>query len=262
MRPVPTLVAASYQRSFNSGRTTPRVFVCEDFDGNNVGEFVVKMRGSIETHEAGLLREILGNLFAYEVGIATAEPAIVRIDPELAAALTNQTVADVVANSLGLNYGSANLAGGYSTWPVGKIVPQSLKADAADIFVFDALIQNPDRRTGKPNLLWKDDHLVVIDHEMAFSFLLSIIPSTTPWLLDEQPYLRDHVFFSELLHEQVDLERIAGAIEAIGDDFWEEADSVIPNNWKGSELARIRAHVESVQQHLDVFMNEIRRILL
>lgn len=262
MRPVPTLVAASYQISFNSGRTVPHVFTCEDLSGNNIGEYVVKMKGSIETHEAGLLREMLGNLIGYEIGISTAEPAIVRVDLELANALTNNSVRDVVMNSLGLNFGSKNLAGGFSTWPVGKTVPHSMKADAADIFVLDALLQNPNRRTGKPNLLWRDDKILIIDHEMAFSFLLSIIPSTTPWLLNEQPYLSDHVFFSELLHEQLDLDRVAGAIEAIGDEFWEEAEAIIPNSWKGSEFGRIRTHIIAVQQHLDLFMNDIRRILL
>jgi len=169
MRIVATVTAASYQTSFSSGRTVPHVFKCEAFDGEDVGEYVVKMRNSIETHDAGLLREMLGNLLGHELGLTTAEPAIIKIDPELADAITQRAVAEVVRNSPGLNYGSKNLTGGYTAWPVGKILPQSMINNAADIFVFDALIQNPDRRVGKPNLLWKDDQLVIIDHEMAFS---------------------------------------------------------------------------------------------
>lgn len=261
MRIVATVTAASYQTSFSSGRTIPHVFKCEALNGDDAGEYVVKMRNSIETHGAGLLREILGNLLGHELGLITAEPAIIKIDPELADAITQQDVAAVVRNSPGLNYGSRNLTGGYTVWPVGKLLPLSMRIHAADIFVFDALVQNPDRRVGKPNLLWKDDQLVVIDHEMAFSFLLSIVPSTSPWLLNEQPYLSNHVFFSDLCHSDLELDRIAGAVDAIGNEFWEAAAAIIPESWKGSEFMRIRTHVEAVQQHLDTFMNEIRRVL-
>lgn len=51
------------------------------------------------------------------------------------------------------------------------------------------------------------------------------------------------------------------AIEGVTANFWEEMENVVPDAWKGTELQRIRAHIESVQQHLGDFMNEIRRIL-
>ena len=47
--------------------------------------------------------------------------------------------------SLGLNFGSA-IQTGVMTWPVDKWVPESMWPAAVDIFAFDALIQNPDRR--------------------------------------------------------------------------------------------------------------------
>lgn len=42
---------------------------------------------------------------------------------------------------------------------------------AAAIFAFDLLIQNPDRHTVNPNLWTRSDRLVVYEHEQAFSFL-------------------------------------------------------------------------------------------
>ena len=38
------------------------------------------------------------------------------------------------------------------------------------------MIQNPDRRQDKPNLLRKGDELAIFDHEMAFSFLYALAP--------------------------------------------------------------------------------------
>ena len=244
-----------------TGRTTPGVFICEDANGKPAGEYVVKLKSNIETGNAGLLREIVGNLLAEEVGLTAPEPAIVEIPVELADSISDLPVAQAVQKSIGLNFGSKNLSGGYYAWPDEKTVSPSLKQLAIDIFVFDALIHNPDRRRDKPNLLWKSDELIVIDHESAFSFLLAVPRLNQTWLLADQPYLDNHIFFRDLRGAGVDLARITGAIEAVKDIFWKDLDAVVPRDWKGTELARIRNHIESVQQHLEEFMNDVRRIL-
>lgn len=195
MKHVSTVIATSYQMSLISGRTTPGVFICEDPTGHPVGEYVVKFRHNIETGNAGLLRELVGNLLADQLGIETPDPGIVEIGSELAPAISDQKVSQVIKNSVGKNYGSRYLTGGYYTWPNDKIIPSSLKQAATDIFVFDALIQNPDRKRGRSNILWKSDVVTVIDHEMAFSFLLAIPAIKRQWDLSEQPYLGDHIFF-------------------------------------------------------------------
>jgi len=53
--------------------------------------------------------------------------------------------------------------------------------DTTEIFAFDLMVQNPDRRKGKPNLLRKGDELAIFDHEMAFSFLYALVPNEYPW---------------------------------------------------------------------------------
>ncbi len=53
---------------------------------------------------------------------------------------------------------------------------------AAHIFAFDALIQNPDRRYSNQNLLTRGNNIFVYDHELAFSFLEAILPLRHPWL--------------------------------------------------------------------------------
>ncbi len=261
MRHIPNLTAGTYLKSFSSGRTAPCVLLCYDENGNSAGEFVVKLKGNIETGAAGLLRELLGSLLADELGLKTPGPAIVRVTKELADAITDQRVSESIRQSEGLNYGSKNLTGGYYTWPDDKTIPPSLMQAACDIFIFDALIQNPDRRRSKSNMLWKSDELVVIDHEMAFSFLLALFPSAIPWLLKDQPYLDKHIFYRHLRHGEINLAGITNAIESITSLFWEEAEAGIPNEWLGTEFARIFEHIESIRAHLEEFMNEIKRIL-
>jgi len=82
-----------------------------------------------------------------------------------------------------------------------------------------------------------------------------------PWLLIEQRYLTNNIFYQHLRHTQIDLSRITGAIEAVGSKFWNEVERVTPDEWKGMELSLIREHIQSVQKHLGDFMNDVRRIL-
>ena len=177
MRHVPTLIATSYQKSFEAGRTAPGVFICEDANGNSVGEFVVKLRHNVEAGNSAMLRELVANLLADELGLVVPEPAIIRLEADLAGSIVHEPVAESVRGSIGLNFGSKNLTGGYVTWPNNKPIPPLLKEAATDVFTFDALIHNPDRRRDNPNILWKGDQIALIDHESAFAFLLGMFQS-------------------------------------------------------------------------------------
>ena len=45
---IPILNVTSYQKSMHSGRTQPCLFFCEDDDGNDYGEYVVKLKAGME----------------------------------------------------------------------------------------------------------------------------------------------------------------------------------------------------------------------
>src|SRR3989304_2940924 len=151
---IPILNATSYQKSMLGGRTQPCLFFCEDDDGNNYGEYVVKLKAGMENRENGLMAELIASQLAIYLDVPTPYPAIINIDPLIAEIIPDQTLSRKIRESAGLNFGSQVVTGGYETWPVGKAIPSSLKQVALEIFTFDALIQNPDRRPDKPNILW------------------------------------------------------------------------------------------------------------
>jgi hypothetical protein len=64
---------------------------------------------------------------------------------------TQPLAATGMRKSIGLNFGSKHLVD-VSIWPVGQPIPQGALQAAANIFVFDALIDNVDRRYNNPNL--------------------------------------------------------------------------------------------------------------
>lgn len=258
---IPILKATSYQKTMITGRTKPCLFFCEDEGGNNSSEYIVKLKAGMENGSNGLTAELLASQLAQVLDIPTPEPAIIYIDPLLAEAVSDADLSDKIRNSAGMNFGSKVLTGGFDTWPVGKAIPPSLKVLASEIFAFDALIQNPDRRVDKPNILWKGNELYVIDHEMGFSFFYEILPLANPWQITTLGFLKSHLFYTGSKGHSINIDRFAGALELLTDDVLNEMVSNIPAEWQNDNISKITTHIKEITNHVNEFIDEIRRIL-
>ena len=181
------VTATTFHRFLGNGRTSPAVFTCEGPDLSASDQFVVKLRGGLERRERGLSYELYASLLASHFDIQCPRPAVVLIERDLAEVIAEELSGDarraqIIRDSIGLNFGSQFLVN-LMVWLVDKYVPSIMQAAAIKIFAFDALIQNPDRTFNNPNLGSRSDDLFIFDHELAFSFLLGIFPSQTPWRL-------------------------------------------------------------------------------
>ncbi len=262
MAKLTTIYATSYQKVFDSGRTMPCVFLCEDHDGHSVGEFVVKLRSQVGAGNSGLLRELVGSLLATDFGLAVPEAALVLIDAELSRTIPDPKIAKAVRDSGGLNFGTKNLVGGYVTFPIHQGVPAHMRPMALQIYAFDAFIENPDRRAEKPNLLWKGDEFYLIDHELAFSFLNAVAQSPKPWIIHHLPFLAQHVFYHDLKGQALDFAGAKGAIDRLSDVLLDDMGEIIPNDWKNSTFDGIRANLVTKRDKSADFIAEIRRVLI
>jgi len=175
------VTATTFHQFMGSGRTSPAIFSCEM--NAETREYVVKLRGGMERRESGLLCELYASMLAGYFGLSCPRPAVVIIEEDLGRAVLGRfdpksTEGRVLRGSIGLNFGTRFLVN-LSIWPVDRPVPSIMAAPAMRIFAFDALIQNPDRKFNNPNLGSHDEDLFVFDHELAFSFLLSVLPNLT-----------------------------------------------------------------------------------
>jgi hypothetical protein len=254
------LTAVQFTRFMTSGRTSPALCGCEDASGEASGEYVVKLRGAVR--ETGLLNELVGAELAAHFGLSAPDPALIVLEPELVQliASTEPSKADIIKASAGLNFGTQALIG-FSTWPVDKQIPEAMRGTAVEIFAFDALIQNPDRRHSNPNLLTKGDAMMIFDHEIAFSFLLDLFPSPTPWNLDRQGYLIDHVFYRRLRSQPTGLERFMAKLGGLSDAVLGEIFADVPQEWNNENGPKIMQHLCAVREHADEFAEQIRRFL-
>jgi hypothetical protein len=220
------------------------------------GEYVVKLKAGLEIWKIGLVAELMASQLAIFLDIPTPEPAIIKLDPELADIIHDQELAGKIRGSAGLNFGSKLITPGFETWPVGEKVPFSLKQLAGEIFAFDALIQNPDRKNLKPNILWKGNELYIIDHEMGFSFVYPIVGQES-----NMDFLRDHLFYHSLKEEAINLDRFAGALEALSEDELNSMILNIPEEWNNDKITIIAEHINGVKNNVNDFVDEVRRAL-
>src|SRR5437016_2137936 len=193
------VTAVHLHRFLSSGRTRPAVFGCIDADGNIAGDYVVKLCAAMDTRTRGAASELIASLLAGHFGILRPDPALDRLHPDLVNWLASRRpdVANLVRASTGLNFGTKLLMD-VATWPRGRALPDAMTMAASDIFAFDALIANDDRRYNNPNVLVRGDDIFVIDHEAAFAFLYLVSVGEPPWELRQRASLRDHVFYYPL----------------------------------------------------------------
>lgn len=178
---VSELTAVAFVPSLRNGRNRPLLLSCQNSAGENF-EVVTKFRGR-EMDERSQLVELVSAQLADDLGLDVPRAAVVDVPSDFADIIPDADASAMVRNSVGLNFASIHLGQGFTTWPPERAPHGAQRDQAAAIFAFDALIQNPDRRAQNPNLWSRSDRLGVYDHEQAFSFLfLPIIGGALrPW---------------------------------------------------------------------------------
>jgi hypothetical protein len=143
------LQAVSVLKVLSHGRTKPCLILCKDA-ADTEHEVVVKWRAGMDLKEIGLVCELVASLLADDLDLPIPKPYTVEVEAEFHHAIGNTAVSALAKNSVGLNFGSQKLPPGFSTWAKDKPIPMAMRPLAAEIFAFDVLVQNPDRRRTIP----------------------------------------------------------------------------------------------------------------
>ncbi len=137
-----------------------------------------------------------------------------------------------------------------------------LRPLAAEIFAFDVLAQNPDRRRDNPNLLWSGEDVYLCDHEQAFSFLAGVIGWPPPWAGQGLDFYRNHVFYQQLIGLAHNWDRLSGALDALTDTRLNEYLEAVPNEWKTNNAAdRIADYLREARQNRERLFAVINHLL-
>lgn len=252
---LPEVTAIRFEKVMGSGRTQPCLMICENEAGEEV-ELVVKMRGHPQIMPGGLMAEVMASLLALDLDLPVQPPYRVKIERAFAETVPMAALREIFTGSVGLNFGSAKWKPGYTIWPRDKRPSRDTRQTAMEVFAFDGLIQNPDRRAVNPNCVYLGDDLLLYDHESAFSHFLTILPKL-PWELGGVDFLKNHIFWQALRGETLELDRFQGALEAIDEKRITKYLQAVPGEWNGQAVTG-----ERIQSHLLVCIANFKRIQL
>jgi len=253
------VTAIRFDGRVQTGRTMPCRLSCETATGDEV-EVVAKLSAGCDRGVGALVSEAIAAMRAADLDLPVPEPFLVRFDPEFVATIPDQTVAEIARRSNPVAFGSKSLPPGFTSWPVGKSVPKDALNIAAEVFAFDALIANADRRRENPNCLFSGTNLAILDHELAF-ITEGVIGWRPPWEIGALEALRHSP--NHLFSEQLNFDRLAGAWAAITDARLAAYGGALPGEWNeaGEITEKALKHVATVRDNLAAALQEIGRVL-
>ncbi len=259
--------ASRFDRAMAKGRTSPLLIAAERDDGSEV-ELVAKFSAGNGLGVNGLAREAVGAMLALDLGLPGQEPFLVKVSSEFALQVlsTDAKAGQLLRDSVPVGFGSRRLPGGFTAWMPGQTATKGQQHQAAEIFAFDALIQNVDRcDPDNPNLQFRGDSLAIFDHELAF-MTEGIIGWQPPWISGgltgfAQP--AQHVLFTSLKGKQHDFSRLAGALQAISDTRLGEYRLALPAEWAqadGGAIAIVQL-IRQLRENIGLCVQELQRVL-
>jgi hypothetical protein len=261
---LPRVFATEAGRVLASGRTRPMLIRGVCLQNNEKGDYVVKLKGSPEMYADASMKELLGSFIATELDLYTPGPASIELTPELMETMEDHGNFLFAGMSLGLNFGTS-LQTGFQEVLQGQAISTGLYEKLYDVFAFDTLIANPDRRIDKPNFLSNGKDILIFDHELAFSFLhvLPFLQNHQPWLIPnaEMNWISTNYCFALLKGQPRDFATFITRMERLDNSFWNKAESLIPQEWKTANFEVIRGHIDSIVANRQIFASELNRIL-
>ena len=250
----------------DTGTTQPMAVRGVDRETGKRGQFVLKFHNANRMTPKSSCREFLGAWMAMELGIKVVEPVLINISQAFVNTLKGKDGFLAAQQSMGPNFGSVYEAG-FAILPVRKFSMEKEFIELAKmIFMFDMLISNADRGAGKPNLLSNEQDILLLDHELAFSFmdLLSFSKNKTPWIMGtaESEMYKKHYFYPILKDKEYDFTQQVESLDCFtNNNFWSKASETLPQEWQYNELTEIQSHITSIVHYKYVFAEQLTKIL-
>jgi hypothetical protein len=261
---IPRAVLTRIDRVAVQGRTGPILSACEADGEDGEIEVFVKLSAGCDQHVVNLAREAIVACLAADLRLPVPKPWLVEIPSEIIPVVTDSQIADKLRRSCPVAFGSTHSTG-FSAWNNGQRLSDTMRPVAAGILLFDAIIQNPDRRTENPNCLVRGDELRIIDHELAFAHRL-ILLWRAPWILGGMREFETpgrHIFAHELKGAPFDFSEIKARWAALSDARLKEYEGAVPPEWAAarSDIEAALKLIAQARDNIDACIGEVERIL-
>ena len=252
-------------RQADAGRTEPIIVLCEA-ETDQPLEVFCKLSTSCFEGVVSLAREVVAACLAADLRLPVPTPYLVEIPPDLALAVKDDNIANRLQNSSPVGFGSEKIKNQRGIWTAGTRIAEAMVPAALGAMVFDAIIDNPDRRPSNPNCLVSGDEFHLIDHELAFLRTAGLLDWQPPWhagALQRLDAVDGHIFASGLKRRRLDFALIRAVWSAISDERLSEYRNAIPPEWEEALPAVDEAlgQIRDARDNFDGVIAEIERVL-
>jgi hypothetical protein len=251
--PMPRLIeqlrATRWDRFLTSGRNQPALVACDLVLVPGELEFVVKLNSTPEGLQLHApVCEAMASMLARDLGLPVADPCLVEITEEWVESIDDESARKRCSESLGFNFACRFFGPGWSRVAAGKSLGKASLQTMAEVFAFDIIIQNIDRRSSNPNYLASGSDIRIFDHEMAFD-LFNLAGETAFAKPAAYSLCADHVFTKPLKGCGVNLEKFFKSFGKIPKARLDDYILTLPDSWPGktSYAEKIRKHILRAQ---------------
>lgn len=236
-----------------------------DVDADLPKELFCKLSEGCDQEVSSLAKEVVAACLALDLGLPVPVPYLVDIPTELVSVVNDAEIATRLEASSSVCFGSSKVHQ-FGAWSLGSRVTKAMQPVALSALVFDAVIENPDRRPSNPNCLVSGDRIRLIDHELAFPSTAGLIGRLPPWQKGGLKWIDrpdGHIFCKHLKNRVLDYTSLPGIWSGVSDSRLEDYRSAIPSAWSEAlpvvddALDRIRM----ARDNIAGVIAEIRRVL-
>jgi hypothetical protein len=259
---IAVLNPVEFVRQLQNGKTKPAIVGCEG--PVEFIEVVAKLPGGCERNETSLAMEAISALLAGDLEVPIPEPFFLQLNSEFLDAVPDREWQQLARGGVPLAFGSRLLPSGYTAWLAGTVPVGKMTETAANILLFDAVIENSDRRASNPNCLVRGEEIRVFDHELAFPPMLIGVPK--PWVLGALNFMETpgmHIFRDALRKREVDWRPIQARWAGLSDGQLDDYEAVLPSAWSGAQAAFRSAidKIKIVRDNIEGCVVEVQRVL-
>lgn len=259
--------------AIHSGTSKPCLMTLADDNGQIVGEYVVKVFKQNNLFHTN--KEVYGSILAEHFDFNTPKAVLAKV---------GQGIIDIL-NQSG-KYKGEDLRKGiyFATTYIENALDYSKAAklriedwEVENIFAFDVLIRNSDRRNSKPNLFYKDREVYLIDHELTLATAL-LDKSFNDMLNDRQKYWQfleyekangekiSYLFLNTLRERNKDkgvtFDTFAEYLRTFDVDILDEYQQQLQNlGYDTENYYAIKTYLTDIKQHSGLFIQLLKDLI-
>ncbi len=208
--------------------------------------------------------ELIVSMLARSVGLPVPDYAVVDLPREILPAISDRQLRDLMGRNIGPNFGCVYHEG-MALWDPGLRPKSPEMVDAlADVLTLDATVINGDRKGARPNLLYRGESILLIDHSLALpvhEWNAEAI-AYSPVFPAEQ--VRAHCTFGALAGRTRSFDKLHGRwqTEVSAMDL-DRIRTSIPTEWerRSGDLERIFSFLAQRPQRFSDIAADLRRIV-